>query len=75
MASDLRETIPTFGQGSGDEQAEVSLSNWSALSSMSFARNGWEALVIALVAVGVIGGIELWVRALDIKPYWSVTHD
>ena len=69
MTSELGETIPTFGQTSGDEQAEVSLSNWSALSSMSFARNGWEALIIALVAIGVIGGIELWVRVLDIKPY------
>ena len=69
MASDLRETIPSFGTKPGAEGGEVGLSNWSALSSMSFARNGGEALVIAMVACTVIGGVELWVRLFDVKPY------
>ena len=69
MASELRETIPTFGQAAGDEQSEVSLTNWSALTSARFARSWGEALVIALVAVAVIGGAELAVRALNIKAY------
>jgi NitT/TauT family transport system permease protein len=70
MASELRETIPTFGKAaSQDEQPDVSLTNWSALSSMSFARSGLEIAAIALVAVLVIGGIEVALRAFDVKTY------
>ena len=70
MASDLRETIPTFGKPAAAEQpGEVNLTNWSALTQMNFARSGLEVLVIALVAVLVIGGAELAVRTLDIKAY------
>ena len=53
--SELGDTIPTFGEREATGQAEVSLSNWSALSSANLVRSGWEALVIVLVAVGVIG--------------------
>src|SRR5215218_9305163 len=69
MASELRENIPTFGKTADEGQADVSLSNWSALSSVSFARSGLEVLVIALVAVAVIGGTELAVRVFDVKSY------
>jgi len=69
MASDLRDTIPTFGQADAHRQEEVSVRNWSALSSVSVARSGWEALVIVLVAVAVIGGAEVWVRAAGIESY------
>ncbi len=70
MASELRDTIPTFGsQGAQGDSGDVSLTNWSALTHMNFAKSGAEALVIALVAVLVIGGAELAVRAFDIKAY------
>jgi NitT/TauT family transport system permease protein len=67
--SELGDTIPTFGEREATGQAEVSLSNWSALSSANLVRSGWEALVIVLVAVGVIGGVELWVRLAGIESY------
>ncbi|MBA2518610.1 MAG: ABC transporter permease [Chloroflexia bacterium] len=71
MASELRETIPTFGQKqAADERAgQVDLANWSALSNASFAKSWAEAAVIALVAVIIVGGAELAVILFDIKPY------
>ncbi len=69
MASDLRDTIPTFGKAETQRPEDVSVRNWSALSSVSVARTGREALVIVLVAVAVIGGTELWVRLADVESY------
>ena len=70
MASDLRETIPTFGQGAEQEGGgEVSLSNWSALTSTGFVRSWAEAVAIAMVALVVIGGAELIVRWRDVPAY------
>lgn len=68
MASDLRETIPTF-EAQPPEDADVSLSNWSALTNANFAKSWAEAAVIALVAVLVIGGLEAWVRIADVPSY------
>jgi NitT/TauT family transport system permease protein len=67
MASELRETIPTFNQA--EAEGEVDLTNWSALTSANFARSWGEALMIALFAVILIGTIELAVRALAIPSY------
>jgi NitT/TauT family transport system permease protein len=67
MASELRETIPTFNQA--EAEGEVDLTNWSALTSANFARSWGEALIIALFAVLLIGTIELAVRALSIPAY------
>jgi NitT/TauT family transport system permease protein len=71
MASELRESIPTFGQKpAGNEQSDqVDISNWSALSSARFAKTWTEAAVIALVAVIIIGGAELAVILFNIQPY------
>jgi NitT/TauT family transport system permease protein len=69
MASELRETIPTFNQAKADGQGDVSLTNWSALTSANFARSWGEAMIIALFAVLLIGTIELIVRALAIPTY------
>ena len=69
MASELRETIPTFGAPPGEERAEVGLSNWSALTSTGFARSWAEAASIALVAVLFIGGAELFVQLRDVPAY------
>jgi NitT/TauT family transport system permease protein len=69
MASELRETIPTFNQSEAEGSEEVSLTNWSALTSQGFARNWGEAFVIALFAVIVIGTIEVAVRVFNIPAY------
>lgn len=69
MASELRETIPTFEQSAEAQESEVSLTNWSALTSAGFARSWIEALAIALLAVAIIGGTELYVRLRDVPAY------
>jgi NitT/TauT family transport system permease protein len=69
MASELRETIPTFNQAEAEGESGVDLTNWSALTSASFARSWGEAMVIALFAVVIIGIIELAVRAFNIPSY------
>jgi NitT/TauT family transport system permease protein len=69
LASELRETIPTFNQTQAEEEGDVSLTNWSALTSASFARSWGEALMIALFAVIVIGTIEVAVRVFAIPTY------
>src|SRR5215213_8367779 len=67
MASELRETIPTFNQA--EAEGEVDLTNWSALTSANVARSWGEAMIIAVFAVILIGTIELTVRALAIPSY------
>jgi NitT/TauT family transport system permease protein len=67
MASELRETIPTFNQA--EAEGEVDLTNWSALTSANFARSWGEAAIIALFAVLLVGTIELMVRVLAIPQY------
>jgi NitT/TauT family transport system permease protein len=69
MASELRETIPTFNQAQAEGDGEVSLTNWSALTSQGFARNWGEVGLILLVAVVLIAGAELAVRAFNIQSY------
>ena len=66
MASELRETIPTFGEQEGQGDQEVSLSNWSALTSSGLAGNWRDALVIVAVAAALILGAEVAVRSLNI---------
>src|SRR5690606_8344650 len=71
MASEFRETRPTFGKDAGcDEQGgQIDISNMSALSSTSFARSWGEAAIIVAVAAVIIGAAELAVIVFDIKPY------
>ncbi len=70
MASDLRETIPTFGEPSGGQDTGgVSLANWSGLTSTGFARSWAEAIAITAVAVLVIGGTEIFVRVRHVPAY------
>lgn len=68
MASELRETIPTFGADTSGEEG-AGLTNWSALTGASFAKSGAEVLGLILVAVGLIGGLEAAVRYFDVAPY------
>jgi NitT/TauT family transport system permease protein len=69
MASELRETIPTFNQAEADGGDEVGLTNWSALTNQGFAKSWGEAAVIAAFAVVILGAIELAVRAFAIPAY------
>jgi len=68
MASELRETIPTFGEaeGGGDD---VDITNWSALTSTGFARSWGEAFAILAVAVIFIGGLEIFLRVAKVPAY------
>jgi NitT/TauT family transport system permease protein len=69
MASELRETIPVFGDEARGETQEVGLSNWSALTSTGLAKTWAEAGLIVVVAVIVIGGLEAWCRLAKIPTY------
>jgi NitT/TauT family transport system permease protein len=69
MASELRETIPTFNQAQAEGDGEVSLTNWSALTSQGFARNWGEVGLILLVAVVLIAAAEFAVHAFNIQSY------
>lgn len=69
MASELRETIPTFGEAEGGGGEEVDITNWSALTSTGFARSWGEAFAILAVAVIFIGGLELFLRVAKVPAY------
>jgi NitT/TauT family transport system permease protein len=65
--SELAETIPTFSDDAS-ARTEVGLSGMTGLSAG--AIQGWrDAAVIALVAVVIIGGLELWLVASDTPSY------
>jgi NitT/TauT family transport system permease protein len=69
MSDDLlRDKIPTF-EKQGEGGGEVSLSNWSALTSGAGIRTWAEILAIVAVAVIIIGGTELLLRALHVPQY------
>lgn len=68
MASELRDTIPTFGDVGADNQ-EVGLGNMSSLADTGFASNWREALILVLIAGGVVGGLELIVRIFNVPAY------
>src|SRR5688572_19629081 len=69
MASELRETLPTFGQASEPKDSEVSLTNWSALTNTGFARSWIEALAIVVLAIAVVGGAEAYIQLRDVPAY------
>jgi NitT/TauT family transport system permease protein len=65
--SNLAETIPTF-DADADSRQEVGLSGMSGLSAGSI--QGWrDAIVIALVAVVLIGGLEAWLVVSETPSY------
>jgi NitT/TauT family transport system permease protein len=66
--SELRDTIPTF-EHRADGADEVDISNWSALVSGRGIRTWAEVLAIVLVAVVIIGGTEILLRAFDVPQY------
>src|SRR5579864_6081378 len=68
VESELRDTIPTF-EHHADGADEVDISNWSALVSGRGIRTWAEVLAIVLVAVVIIGGTEILLRAFDVPQY------
>jgi NitT/TauT family transport system permease protein len=70
MASELRETIPTFGSDTPDAGEGAGLASvGGSLTSAKFAKSGAEIIGLILVAVTIIGGLELIVRTFNVKPY------
>ncbi len=83
MPDDLADNIPTFDTRS-KQDAEIGLSNWSALTSGPGVRTWLEAAAIVLVAVVIIGGSELLLRIFQVPQYilptpsliaWALVHD
>lgn len=68
MATELRETIPTFGEASQEEEG-AGLGNWSALANASHAKSGAEIFGLIAVAVVLLVSLEFAVVYFDIKPY------
>jgi NitT/TauT family transport system permease protein len=70
MATELRDTIPTFGQEAAPpEEQQVGLSNWSALTNTGVAKSWGEAALLVAVAVAIIGGIEAICRIWNVPAY------
>lgn len=64
----LGDKIPEFGTQKSVGQG-VSLSNLSAFASGPGSRTFWEILAIILVAVIIVGGTEIYIRAMEIPQY------
>lgn len=69
MASELRETIPTFGSDAPEAEGAGLTSVGGSLTGAKFAKSGAEILGLILFAVAIIGGLEIIVRTFDVKPY------
>jgi NitT/TauT family transport system permease protein len=69
LATELRETIPTFGQDASGPDQEVGVGGLTSLVNPRVVGTLGEALLLVLVAVVVLGGIELYVRVADVKSY------
>jgi NitT/TauT family transport system permease protein len=65
--TNLAETLPTFDDDTGHH--EVGLSGMSSLASSNTIRSWRDALVLILVAVVVIGGVQLWLTVNDTPSY------
>lgn len=68
MATELRETIPTFGEKPKDD-VDIGVSNMSALTSTNVAKSWGEVLLLVVVAAIVIGGLEIVCRAFNVPTY------
>lgn len=66
--SDIANTIPTF-DNANEQHHEVGLSGMTALSSSGAIRSGRDALIILLIAVGLVAGLELWIELSGTRSY------
>lgn len=69
MATELRDTIPTFGKDAATEEPEVGVGNLSSLVNPRMVSTVGEAALLVVVAIVVLGGVELWVRLADVQSY------
>jgi NitT/TauT family transport system permease protein len=69
-SKNLLEEVPEFGKShSTPSPADEGFIDWTSLTSAPTAQNAREALVIVLVAFGIIGSVELLVNLFDIPNY------
>ncbi|MBA2290140.1 MAG: ABC transporter permease subunit [Chloroflexia bacterium] len=66
--SDIASTIPTFDHAN-EQHHEVGLSGMTALSSSGAIKSGRDALIIVLIAVGLVAGLELWIELSGTRSY------
>ena len=70
MDRELGDTIPTFNQPADAVDRRVDITNLSALTSTLGGIRTWAEIgAIALVAVLIVGGAELLLRALEVPQY------
>jgi NitT/TauT family transport system permease protein len=69
VATDLRETIPTFGKEANAEGQDVSVGDLSSLVRPRVVSTLGEAALLVVVAVVVLGLIESYVRWADVESY------
>lgn len=65
MSESLKERIPDFDQKAGGASGTFG----GALSQAGIVRSGGQALAIIAIAVLIVGGIELWLRASGTQSY------
>ncbi|CAN5662594.1 ABC transporter permease [soil metagenome] len=66
--SDIANSIPTFDHAN-EQHHEVGLSGMTALSSSGAIKSGRDALIIVLIAVGLVAGLELWIELSGTRSY------
>jgi NitT/TauT family transport system permease protein len=69
VATELRETIPTFGKDASGEEQELGVGDLSSLTHLRVASTLGEAALLVLVAIVVLGTVEAYVRLADVKSY------
>jgi NitT/TauT family transport system permease protein len=69
VATELRETIPTFGKDAHPESQDVGVGNLSSLVRPQVVSTLGEAALLLVVAAVVLGSIEAYVRLADVKTY------
>jgi NitT/TauT family transport system permease protein len=69
VATDLRDTIPTFGEEAKTERQEVGVGDLSSLVRPRVVSTLGEAALLVAVAVIVLGSLEAYVRWADVKSY------
>jgi NitT/TauT family transport system permease protein len=69
MSGELLEKIPEFQKDSDVKPQEEGFIDWTALTKVPTARNRREFLIILGVAVVIVGGAELLIRAFQVPSY------
>lgn len=65
----LGDKIPEFGKSKPGGDQNVGVANMSGMTSGPGARTVWEVLAIVIVAICIIGGGEIAIRALEVPRY------